>query len=69
MDQHNTCPNGHGEGRFFNGNIEVEHHGKTLVIYVEKYICDICGIEWATREQTGNIQHAIKEAYAEKVNA
>jgi len=60
------CSNGHGEARLFKGDTKAKLYGTSLIVYIEKYICDTCGLEWCTAEQICKFQRALKSAYARK---
>ena len=61
------CPNGHEKVLLDKADKKMEFKGVEILVSVEKYRCSVCGAEFATLEQTSNVQKSIAEAYRRKM--
>lgn len=68
MTEHINCPNGHGKMAVALLEKTQEFRGKKIYYQIESYVCDTCGIEIGTIEQTAAAQNAIADAYRAKEN-
>jgi len=57
------CPNGHGEMTVALLKKTQKFRGKEINYQLESYVCDVCGIEVGTVEQTAATQNAIADTY------
>lgn len=67
MSKMKRCPNDCGKMALRNLNKEVTFKSKKIHFEAEAYVCDSCGLETGTIEQTAQTQNAIADAYREKV--
>ncbi len=61
------CPNGHGPMVLKKINKNITFRGEKIAFQMECYVCEKCGIETATAEQTTAKQNAISDAYRKKL--
>ena len=63
-----SCPNGHGKIVIKKVRKKVAFRGINIIVPIEQYICQVCGVEASTIDQAADIQKAISDAYRKAVN-
>src|SRR4030042_5925401 len=63
-----SCPNGHGKIVIKKVRKKVAFRGINIIVPIEQYICQVCGVEASTIDQATDIQKAISDAYRKAVN-
>ena len=58
-----NCPNDHGPMVLKKTEKNMTFRGKNITFEVESFICEECGVEIATIEQTAAVQNAVSDAY------
>ncbi len=62
-----NCPNEHGEMALRRVEKETTFKGERINYYIDNYVCEKCGINIGTVEQTAKVQNVIADAYREKI--
>ena len=62
-----NCPNSHGLMVKKKTKKKLDFRGEHLIIPASLYVCETCGLEAGSQEQTASLQHAISDAYRKKV--
>jgi len=61
-----NCPNGHGPMALKTTEKDMTFRDEKIGLQAEVYVCEECGLEVATIEQTAAIQNRIADAYRKK---
>ncbi len=63
-----NCPNGHGKMVIKNAKKRMSFRGINIIVPIEQYVCEVCGVEAETVDQTTAIQKEISDAYRKAVD-
>ncbi len=62
------CPNGHGKIVIKKVRKKVAFRGINIIVPIEQYVCEVCGVEAGTVDQATAIQKEISDAYRKAIN-
>jgi putative zinc finger/helix-turn-helix YgiT family protein len=63
-----SCPNGHGKIVIKKVRKKVAFRGINIIVPIEQYVCEVCGVEAGTVDQATAIQKEISDAYRKAVD-